>query len=97
MTFIIVYGSIFDGIRPKKDPNRKWTILLNCCLCTGFWSGIFLWSINGYTELFTFDYSLINAYLCGCISAGTSYLLSMLVDDYGFRNGVKNDQEKLLD
>ena len=46
---------------------------------------------NRFTELFTFEYSLINAFLCGCISADTSYILLMLVDDFGFRNGVKND------
>jgi len=39
----------------------------------------------------TFEYSFINAFVCGCISAGTSYILSMIVDDFGFRTGDKND------
>jgi len=52
---------------------------------------VFMWAINGFTELFTFEYSFINAFVCGCISAGTCYLLSMIVDDFGFRTGDKND------
>ena len=49
-------------------------------------------AIYDFTELFTFEYSFINAFICGCISAGTSYILSMLVDDFGFKHGVKNDK-----
>jgi len=55
----------------------------------GFWVGVFMWAINDFTELFTFEYSLINAFLCGCISSGTSYILSMLIDDFGIRNNKK--------
>ena len=47
-------------------------------------------TINRFTELFTFEYSIIDAFLCGCISAGTSYMLSMIVDDFGIR---KNKDE----
>ena len=88
LTQILVYGSIFNKIRPKHEVLGG---LFHCTMCMGFWVGVFMWSINGFTELFTFEYSLINAFLCGCVSAGTSYILSMLVDDFGFRNGVKND------
>jgi len=91
MTFIIVYGKIFEDIRPEKDYSKKWNTLWNCPLCIGFWVGVFMFSINEFTELFTFEYNLFNAFLCGCISSGTSYLLSMIVDDFGFRNGEKND------
>ena len=92
MTFIIIYGKIFEDLRPEKDYTKKWNTLFHCPLCMGFWVGVFMWAINGFTELFTFEYSLINAFLCGCISAGTSYILSMLVDDFGFKHGVKNDK-----
>ena len=91
MTFILVYGKIFEGLRPEKDYTKKWNTFFHCPLCMGFWTGVFMWAINGFTELFTYEYSLINAFLCGCISAGTSYILSMLVDDFGFKHGVKND------
>ena len=89
MTFILVYGKIFEDIRPKKDYTKKWNTLFRCPLCVGFWVGVFMWAINGFTELFTFEYSFINAFICGCISAGTSYFLSMIVDDFGFKTGDK--------
>jgi|TARA_Y100000296_G_scaffold58513_1_gene67415 hypothetical protein len=78
LTFILVYGSIFDKIRPKYK-------FFHCPLCVGFWVGVFLWSVNGFTELFTFDYNYVNALLLGCLSSGTSYALSMLIDDFGLR------------
>jgi len=51
----------------------------------GFWVGVFLFCINGYTELFTFDYNLINALLLGWLSSGTSYVLSTLFNDNGLK------------
>ena len=89
MTFILVYGKIFEDIRPPKDYTKKWNTLFHCPLCMGFWVGVFLFLINGFTELFTFDYNIANAFICGCISAGTSYLISMLVNDDGFRGSQK--------
>ena len=85
LTFILVYGKIFESFRPNKDPNKMWTLLFYCPLCMGFWVGAFLFCINNQTELFTFDYTIANFFICGWISAGTSYLISMLVDDFGLR------------
>jgi hypothetical protein len=82
MTYILVYGSIFDPIRPTAGKLGK---LFCCPLCMGFWAGVFLWSLNGATELFNFEYNLINAFICGCVSAGTSYFLSMLLNDFGLK------------
>lgn len=92
ITYILLYGSIFDPVRPKKG---KFGELFKCPLCTGFWTGVFLWSINCFTELFTYDYNLINALLLGSLSAGTSYFLSTLLDDFGlkFRNTVGGDEK----
>ena len=42
--------------------------------------------LNPFTELFTFDVSLINAFLMGCLSSGTSYALCMLISDGGFQH-----------
>ena len=78
LTNILVFGSIFDNIRPKHK-------FFHCPLCIGFWVGVFLWSVNGFTELFIFDYNIINALLLGSLSAGTSYALTMLVDDTGLK------------
>ena len=93
MTFIMVYGKIFEDIRPEKDYSKKWNTLFHCPLCMGFWCSMFLFCINGYTELFTFEYSLGNAFCLSCLGAGTTYLLSMIVDDFGVRVSSRSGGE----
>ena len=93
MTFMLVYGSIFNRIRPKCGTYWGLGKLFHCTLCMGFWVGVFLWGISPYTELFSFDYTLANAFICGCISAGTSYFLSAIVDDEGISVVNKGGQE----
>ena len=85
LTYILVYGSVFDSFRPTKGKIGQ---LFHCPLCLGFWVGVFLWSINCFTELFTFEYNLVNGLLLGWLSAGSSYFLSMILNDFGlkFRN-----------
>ena len=92
MTYILLYGSIFKFIRPKKNMLGE---LFACPLCMGFWVGVFLWSINCFTELFTYEYNLINGLLLGSLSAGTSYFLSVVLDDFGlkFRNTRGGDSK----
>ena len=91
MTFILVYGSIFNSIRLTEGKLGE---LLHCPLCTGFWVGVFLWCVNHWTELFSFDYNLINALVCGCVSAGTSYFLSMVLNDFGIKIYKRGGDEK---
>tara|TARA_B100001123_G_C14592415_1_gene742512 strand:- start:121 stop:435 length:315 start_codon:yes stop_codon:yes gene_type:complete len=91
MTFILIYGSIFNKIRPTKGKLGE---LFHCPLCLGFWVGIILWAMNGRTELFSFDNSLYTAFLCGCLSAGTSYFFSMLLKDFGLNLNVRLENEK---
>ena len=91
LTFILVYGSIFNSVRPTEGKLGE---LFHCPLCTGFWVGVFLWSINCFTELFTFEYNLINALLLGWLSSGTSYFLSMVLDDFGIKISNKTGGEK---
>jgi hypothetical protein len=74
MTMIAVYGKIFDPIRPQHHFFR-------CPLCMGFWIGVF--------NYFLIDVQF-NFFVAGCISSGTSYLLSRLVDDDGIIIKVKN-------
>tara|TARA_R110002020_G_scaffold35134_5_gene106190 strand:+ start:1708 stop:2016 length:309 start_codon:yes stop_codon:yes gene_type:complete len=90
LTFILVFGSIFNPIRPTAGKLGE---LFHCPLCTGFWVGVFLWSLNGATELFNFEYNLINAFICGCVSSGTSYFLSMLLDDFGLKVNRGGDSQ----
>ena len=80
LTQILVYSHIFDRIRPDKR-------FFKCSMCMGFWAGILLYLINGYTELFSFEYNFINPILLGCLSSGTSYILGMIINDEGIRHG----------
>jgi hypothetical protein len=82
MTQILVYGKIFNPIRPKTGWFGQ---LFGCHMCTGFWVGLFLWSVKDYTQLINFDDSLITALLLGCVSSASSYLIGMLIGDDGFR------------
>ena len=91
MTQIIVFGSIFNKIRPPKKALWGFCKLFHCPMCMGFWVGVFLFGINGYTELFTFEYNFANALILGSLSSGTSYLLSVLINDFGFKITFKNE------
>jgi len=91
MTFILIYGSIFNKVRPTKGKLGE---LFHCPLCLGFWVGIILWAMNARTGLFSFDNSLVTAFLCGCLSAGTSYFFSMLLKDFGLNLNVRLENEK---
>ena len=82
LTQIIVYSKIFEPIRPKFG---WWGDLFHCPMCIGFWVGTFLFGVNYNTELFTFEYSLGNMFCLSCLGAGTTYILSMIVDDFGLR------------
>ena len=81
-TQILVYGKIFDSIRPTTGWLGD---LFECPMCVGFWVGVFLLVISGLTELFSFEYNLVNAFLLGCLSSGTSYILNMVFGDCGIK------------
>tara|TARA_Y100000114_G_scaffold96176_1_gene89467 strand:+ start:521 stop:688 length:168 start_codon:yes stop_codon:yes gene_type:complete len=49
----------------------------------GFHAGWFLWLTNGFTGLFTFDYSLATGFILACASSGMSYVMSVLFVDEG--------------
>ena len=92
MTFIIIHGHIFNKIRPPCKSMGGFGRLFHCHLCMGFWVGVFLWGISPYTELFNFDCNFINCLLLGSLSAGTSYILNMIVDDSGIKLGRTNNE-----
>ncbi len=82
LTQILVYGTIFDKIRPCGGWMGK---LFRCPMCIGFWSGVFLWLINDFTALFSYDYSLVTGFALGCLASGVSYMLNVLFDDDGLQ------------
>jgi len=85
LTQILVYSKVFEKIRPNRDQWGLIGYMANCSMCMGFWVGMFLFFINGFTELFTFDYNIGNMFVCGWISSGTSYFLSMILNDEGLK------------
>ena len=82
LTQILVYGSIFDSIRPTEGKLGE---LFKCSMCMGFWVGAFLLLLSPFTELFSFDVSVVNALLLGGLSSGTSYALNMIFGDEGIK------------
>jgi hypothetical protein len=85
MTMILVYGKIFESIRTKIEKLEvpMLTYMIKCTMCTGLWVGFF-WSICMDTEF--------GMLVGGCISAGTSYFLSKIVNDEGIVvNSNKNN------
>ena len=82
LTQILVYGKILDPIRPESGKLGQ---LLNCSMCTGFWVGIFLWFVKDHTGLFTFDDSIITAFLLGCAASAASYVGDAVLDDSGIK------------
>jgi len=93
LTQIIICGSIFDKIRPTKDYLNGFGKLFHCPMCMGFWVGVFLFCINGKTELFTFEYNLINLFVLGWLSSGTCYLLSVLINDFGLKLNHRSEND----
>ena len=64
-------------------------------MCLGAWVGAFLFGINKYTELFTFEYNIANLLILSCLASGTSYVLDMVLGDSGIKidRGGRNHEE----
>ncbi len=97
LTQILVYGKIFSNYRPNKEDFKGWGEIFHCPMCMGFWVGLFLFFVNGFTELFTFDYNIVNAMICGWVSSASSYVLNMLFGDSGLNFNIGEKDEKHLD
>jgi hypothetical protein len=86
LTQILVYGKVFDAIRP----TRGWLgELFKCPMCVGFHVGWILMLLSPYTELFNFDVTAVNYLILGCLSSGTSYVLNMVIGDEGIKHEHK--------
>lgn len=81
LTQLLVYGKIFDKIRPKH-------YFFGCPMCVGFYVGVFIFCLSPWTELFIMKFNVLNALLAGCLSSGTSYVLCQLFDDGGLKINV---------
>ena len=92
LTQIIVYGTLFDRIRPKKGKLGK---LFKCPMCMGFHVGWLLMLLSPFTELFNFDVSVANFFLLSWLASGTSYILNMVVGDEGIKHEHKHLDTKV--
>ena len=92
LTQILVFAQVLRRIRPALH-------FFHCPMCIGFWVGVFLFLLNPFTELFTFDVTVVNAFLLACLSSGTSYALCMLISDGGFQHeySTRGDVDKEVD
>ena len=87
LTQILIFGSIFNKVRPTKKWLNGFGKLFHCPMCMGFHVGWFLLMISPYTELFSFDINVVNFLLLGCLSSATSYVLNMVFSDNGIQIG----------
>jgi len=85
LTQILVFGSVFNKIRPSKKWLNGFGELFHCSMCMGFWVGAFLFSINKFTELFNFEYNIVNFLIMSWLASGTSYILCMIFGDEGIK------------
>lgn len=83
MTQIILYGSIFNKIRPSTEWRGGFGKLFHCALCLGFHTGWFLLLLSPYTELWGYKVTLTNLFLFGCLGSGSTYILNRVFNDYG--------------
>ena len=86
LTQILTFSKILNPVRPSP-------YFFHCPLCMGFWVGVLLLILNPFTELFTFDVSVLNAFLLGCLSSGTSYALCMVISDGGLQHEYRLNRD----
>ncbi len=83
LTQILVYGTIFNKIRPKEGFFGE---LFKCPMCVGFWVGILHWLF-----FFDLDCGILQA---GFISSATSYALCMLFTDFGINIKINKENSE---
>ena len=87
LTQILVYGSLpcLQRLRPSKEAWGGYGDVFHCPMCMGFHVGWLLMLLSPFTELFSFDVTVVNFLLLGGLSSGTSYILNMIIGDEGIK------------
>lgn len=88
MTTILVYGSIFEGLRNKihqwgnkSSVGKFFSDLISCMLCTSTWVGFFL-SITMFSPtqtIYGIDFPL-NIFFDGMFSAGIVWAINSIIE-----------------
>ena len=76
LTQIVLYGKIFDKIRP----NWHW---LKCSMCFGWTAGVVVNILMGIIWINILPINIVGLFLAGFISSRVSYITDRLVDDDG--------------
>ena len=89
---IIVYGSIFEGLRDKLNLYSPdfWGKLFTCMMCLPFWVGIFISTsvhLLGYNQfsplsLNGLDNCYISIFFDACFFSGTTWLIHTLQEHF---------------
>ena len=98
LTQILVYSDmpLLSRIRPPKDSMSGYGKVFHCPMCMGFHVGWFLMLLSPFTELFNFDVTVVNFFLLGWLSSGTSYVFNMIFSDEGIQINQKSDYKNLF-
>lgn len=100
LTTILVYGSIFNGVRNKiKEVGESNDVLapififihgiLSCMLCCGAWSGFFLgiFFYSPVAEIFDIN-PIVSIFFDGLLSAGAVWAFNAIIE--WFEKNVPN-------
>lgn len=91
LTNILVYGSIFNCIRPK---GGLWGELFKCPMCMGFHVGYIIALLLNASDLFSISINIIDMFMLACLSSGTSYVLCTLFTDFGINFNINKQDNK---
>jgi len=81
MTTIIVYGSIFEGLRNWISKHSKFFgELVNCPLCTSTWVGFFLSLTLGGISSKIFSIGYFGIFFDGLFTAGVVWAINSFVE-----------------
>ena len=97
LTQIVVYSDMpmLQRMRPSKDALGGYGKVFHCPMCMGFHVGWVLMLLSPFTELFNFDVTVVNFFLLGWLSSGTSYILNMIFGDEGIKHEHKHLDTKV--
>ena len=98
LTQIVVYSDmpLLKKIRPSKESCGGYGKVFHCPMCMGFHVGWFLLLLSPFTELFNFDITIVNFFLLGWLSSGTSYVFNMIFSDDGIQINQKSDYKNFF-
>jgi len=92
LTQILLYGSMFNRVRPSKDFLGGLGKLFHCAICMGFWVGFSLAILSPFCSLWHYEPSIVNLFIMGCISSGTSYVLNRMINDDGISVSLNKNE-----